>query len=113
MDILNTTNIDIPVIIEILSQSTLIEIKNISNNQSFKINRTINENEKMVIDSNTCDVFIVNLLDGTKKNAIKHLVAGSQFIMLSMGLNKIEINNGIANKVPLSYIRYNTPSLAV
>lgn len=112
-NILNKTSIDIPLKIEVFSQATLIELENKSTGQSFKINAVIEENKKMIIDGDSCDVSIINLVTGEKTNATNKLVAGSDYITLSPGENIIEIHDGIADSTPLSYITYYVPHLAV
>lgn len=109
----NETSIEIPLKIEVLSQATMIEIKNKTNNQAFTVNVIIEENQKMIIDGNTCEVKILNIKTGERVNATNKLVAGSDFITLSPGVNDIELTNGIADGAPLSYIFYNIPSLGV
>lgn len=109
----NETSIEIPLQIEILSQSTLIQISNNTTGQSFQIRSPVEENQKMVIYGDTADVVIVNLETGEQENATNRLVAGSEFISLMPGLNEIELSNGIADSVPLSYIIYNDHSLAI
>ncbi len=113
VEIINDTSIEIPLKIEVLTQSTLIEIKNITTGESFTVSALIEENHKMIIDGNTCDIEILDMITGVRTNATNKLVAGSQFIILRPGKNKIELNNGIADKTPLSYIIYNKPSLAI
>lgn len=113
VDIINNTSIDIPLKIEILSQSTLIEIKNISTGEGLEISAEITEGHKMIIDGNICEITIINMFDGSITNATNRLVAGSRFITLAPGENKIELKNGIAETIPLSYIIYNNHNLAV
>ncbi|WMJ23453.1 phage tail family protein [Paludicola sp. MB14-C6] len=113
VDIMNHTSIEIPIRIEVLSQSTLIEIVNVSTGASFKITAQIEKNHKMIIDSDNCDVYIVDLVSLEQVDATNRLVPGSDYITLKPGNNRIEINNGIADSTPLSYIIYNIPSLAV
>lgn len=112
-DIINNTSIDIPLRIEVLSQATLIEINNITTGESFEIAAEIAEGHKMIIDGNICEITILNMFDGTTINATNKLVAGSRFITLRPGVNKIELINGITETIPLSYIIYNNHSIAV
>lgn len=112
-EIINNTSIDIPLKIEVLSQATLIEINNISTDESFNVSALIEENHKMVIDGENCNITIINMLTGKQHDATNKLVAGSTFITLRPGRNKIELKNGITESTPLSYIIYNKHSLAV
>lgn len=111
--IMNYTSIEIPLRIEVLTQSTLIELENKNTGQAFRIDAVITQNKKMVIDGDNCDVDIIDLITGEKTNATNKLVAGSKYITLSPGMNEIEIHNGIADATPLSYITYYLPHLAV
>ena len=113
VEIRNTTSITIPTRIEILSQSTAVTITNQTTGEWLQVNEAIQEGQKMVIDSETADIYIQNLLTGEKTNATNRLEAGSTPITLSPGLNRIQLENGIAGSRPLSYIIYNKPCLAV
>ena len=113
VNIANDTSIEIPLRIEVLSQATNITVINESTGRRFEVAELIEENEKMVIDGENCNIEIVNLLTGARNNATNKLVSGSQFITLVPGENRITLNNGIADATPLSYIIYNNHSLAV
>ena len=113
VDILNDTSIEIPLRIEVVSQTTLIEINNISTGESFGVSALIDRNHKMVIDGTACEISIINMLTGAVENATNKLIAGSNFITLQSGRNQIELNKGIADATPLSYIIYNQHSLGV
>lgn len=113
VEVYNTTSITIPTRIEILSQSTAVTITNHSTGEWLQVNEAIGEGQKMVVDSETADIYIQDLFTGRKTNATNRLEAGSTPITLAPGKNRIELENGIAGSRPLSYIIYNKPYLAV
>ena len=113
VEVLNSSVEEVPVTIEILSQATKILITNETNGQTLEVAELIAEGQKMVLDSNTCDISIVDIYSGAHKDATNKLVAGSQFITLAPGKNKIVLDNGIPDSIPLAYIRFYEHSLGV
>lgn len=113
VEIRNPSTSEVPVVIEILSQATNILITNETNGQTLEVAELIQEGQKMILDSNTCDIQIVDIYSGDSVDATNKLVAGSQFITLAPGKNKIVLDNGIPDTIPLAYIRYYEQSLAV
>lgn len=111
----NASGIEIPTRIEVLSQSTLIQLTRVCGRQSatLELATTVDEYQKLIIDSDTGDIYLHDIITGEDINASNRLVAGSKPITLLPGQNKIMLDNGIAGSTPLSYVIYNDHSLAV
>lgn len=111
----NTTGVEIPTRIEVLSQATLIRLTRTCGNQVavLELATIIEENQKLVIDGTSGDIYLHDIYTGQDVNASNRLVAGSKPITLLPGTNKIELDNGVAGSTPLSYVIYNDHSLAV
>ena len=111
----NTSGVEIPTKIEVLSQSTLIKLTRTCGSRvdELELATTIDEGEKLVIDGTSGDIYIHSIVSGEDSNASHCLVAGSKPITLLPGINQIVLDNGVAGVTPLSYVIYNDHSLAV
>ena len=111
----NTTGVEIPTRIEVLSRSTMIRLTRTCGSQSavLELAAIIDENQKLVIDGTSGDIYLHDIYTGQDVNASNRLVAGSKPITLLPGINKIALDNGVADSTPLSYVIYNDHSLAV
>lgn len=113
----NNTQYGIYPMIEILSTASLIKIENETTGKFIEINRSIEENQKMVIDmkKKKAEIYEKNE-DGVyeyKYNATNWLTLESEWIELVPGENVISINKQILEGVPLSIIKYRIPYMGV
>lgn len=113
----NKTRYDIYPMIEILSIASLIKIENETTGKFIEINRSIEANQKMVIDmkKKKAEIYEKNE-DGVyeyKYNATNWLTLESEWIELVPGKNVISINKQILEGVPLSIIKYRIPYMGV
>ena len=98
--------------------NVLIYINEIHTTRKFiEINRSIEENQKMVIDmkKKKAEIYEKNE-DGVyeyKYNATNWLTLESEWIELVPGKNVISINKQILEGVPLSVIKYRVPYMGV
>lgn len=109
----NKTNISIPVTVEIFTAAANVILQNKTSGETITVRMSIQSGEKMVIDSLTANIEIVNLKTGERYNATNKLEAGSQPINLMPGENLIDLQTGGKALAPLAYLRYNNHSLGV
>lgn len=105
-EILNPTSIEIPIRVEVMSESELITLSNATTGQYMSVDSPIGPNSKMTIDSYNASVLLQNLVTGQIADATNKLTAGSAFLTLVPGMNKISINDGVAGDSPLAYVYY-------
>ena len=115
MELVNESDIDVGVKIEIIAHDTVTnpKIYNETTNQFIGLNGTMNAGEKLVITTGTGNKRVLIESGGISTNNINRLAKGSTFFQLKRGTNKLrsEASSG-ANNMTV-YVSYNNEFEAV
>ncbi len=117
MKVNNIIKYNIYPVIEIFSTTSLIKIENENTGKKVEINRSIEENQKMVIDMSRKKAEIYeknnNGVYEFKYNVTNWLTLDSEWIELIPGENIISVNKTITENSPISIIKYRIPYMGV